>query len=215
MSALWAPLGGVAEGGGTRGRASTRPTREGERRLRAVPDAPARLARVPFIAVLIAVFVLGMAVLLMVNTTLQNQAFESRALNREAAQLAYAQADLQSQIEQVSAPQALARRASALGMRPNPYPAFLEVPSGKVTGKRTRIDGMEARGLVVKTPAELAEARAVRAARAAAKAKAEAAAKAKAAAAAKRKAAEAAKKKAAAEAEKRERAARAAGRGDG
>ena len=50
----------------------------------------------------------------------------------------------------------LARRASDLGMRANPKPAFLVVPSGKVIGKTYRVKGNEMPGLVVKTERELA-----------------------------------------------------------
>ena len=133
MSALWAPLQAPVE---------ERTRREGEsRRLRAVPALPARMARIPFITVLIAIFGVGMVGLLVVNTSLQNQAFESRALNRQAAQLVYAEAELQSQLNQVRTPEQIATKASALGMRANPYPAFLVVPSGKVIGEQHRIKG--------------------------------------------------------------------------
>lgn len=149
-------------------------------RLRAVPAAGPRLARVPFVSVLIGLFGLGMAGLLMLNTLLQDQAFEARSLDRQAGELAYVQNDRQSRLDQVSAPQELTRRASALKLRPNPRPAFLVVPTGKVIGEAEPITGGEVPSLVVKTPAEIAAERA--------------------AAAAKKKAAEAAKKRAAAKA---------------
>ena len=130
MSALWAPLQAPLD---------DRPARGGKagpkaRGLRSVPALPERMARIPFITVLIAIFGVGMVGLLVVNTSLQNQAFESRALNRQAAQLVYAEAELQSQLNQVRSPEQIATKASALGMRANPYPAFLVVPSGKVIG---------------------------------------------------------------------------------
>jgi hypothetical protein len=188
MSAVWAPVPD-----GPDQRAASR----GPSRLRAVQPPANRLSRAPFLLVLIGVFGLGMAGLLMLNTTLQNQAFSSRALDRQATELAYAQADLENQIDLVSAPPELARRASALGMRPNPYPAFLEMPSGTVVGKAQPVRGSEVPSLVVRTPAEVA------AAKAAAEAKAKAAAEEKARKAAEAKAQEkakaAAEKKAAAE----------------
>ena len=79
--------------------------------------------------------------LLMVNTTLQNQAFQARSLNRQATELVYVEAELQYQLNQGGAPEQIARRASALGMRPNPYPAFLVLPYGKVIGDPHRVDG--------------------------------------------------------------------------
>lgn len=200
MSALWSSLQAPIVGGrsdrsddhsGTRIHGGKGP----ERRLRAVPSLPARMARIPFISVLIAIFGVGMVGLLMVNTTLQNQAFESRSLNRQAAQLVYQEAELQSQLNKLRTPDQIASKASALGMRANPKPAFLVVPSGKVIGEQYRVTGDEMKGLIVKTPEQLAAEKAVREAKA--KAKAEAAAKKKAAAEAKKKAEELAKAEAA------------------
>ena len=149
MSALWAPLG---EQGNEAGEQRT----EGARSLKALPTVRTTLARFPFIVLLIAVFGVGMAGLLMLNTTLQNQAFQYRALKREATVLAYDQATLQNQLDQLSAPSELARQASAMGMRPNPAPAFVVIPDGKIIGKPKRVSGDEVPDLVVRTPAELA-----------------------------------------------------------
>jgi hypothetical protein len=159
VSALWAPMTGRRNDA-----ARTR------RSLHAVAEPASRLARLPFLLVLIGIFGVGMAGLLMLNTTLQNQAFESRTLNRQATELAYAQADLENQLDALAAPQELARQASALGMRPNPYPAFLVLPNGKVVGKPTPVDGKEVPALIVKTPAQLVAERAAKRARAEAKA---------------------------------------------
>ena len=164
MSALWAPLTGRRD----EGAANRRP-------LRAVQEPAARLARFPFLLVLIGIFGIGMGGLLMLNTTLQSQAFESRTLNRQATELAYAQADLEDQLDALAAPQELARRASALGMRPNPYPAFLVLPGGKVLGEPTPVGGQEVPALIVKTPAQLVAEQAAKRARAEAKAAAKAA----------------------------------------
>jgi hypothetical protein len=145
------------------------------------------LARFPFLLVLIGIFGLGMAGLLMLNTALQSQAFELRTVNRQAGELAYTQSDLENQVGALAAPQELARRASALGMRPNPFPAFLELPSGKVVGKPTPVQGSEVPALIVKTPAQIAAERAAKRARAEAKAAAKAAKRGAAAVEAKRK----------------------------
>ena len=199
MSALWAP---AEDPGRERG-----PSR-GASPLRPVPAPARRLSRAPFLLVLIGVFGLGMAGLLMLNTTLQNQAFASRSLDRQATELAYVQSDLENQIDVLSAPPELARRASALGMRPNPYPVFLRLPDGKVIGRATPVSGNEVPSMVVKTPAEIAAEKAAAKAKAAAdkaaaEAKAEAAAKAKVEAAAKAKVEAAAKAKAEAAAKAR------------
>ena len=201
MSALWSSLQAPIVGGRP-DQAGDQPgenpgDRGTERRLRVVPSLPARMARIPFISVLIAIFGVGMVGLLIVNTALQNQAFESRSLNRQAAQLVYQEAELQSQLNKLRTPDQIASKASALGMRANPKPAFLVVPSGKVVGEQYRVTGDEMKGLIVKTPEQLAAEKVAREAKA--KAKAEAAAKKKAAAEAKAKAEALAKAKAAAQ----------------
>ena len=184
MSALWDPIAARSDDGRTLGRP-----------LRAMAQPAARLARFPYLLVLIGIFGMGMVGLLMLNTTLQSQAFQSRTLNRQATELAYAQADLENQLDALAAPQELARRASALGMRPNPFPAFLVLPSGKVVGKPIPVSGDELPTLIVKTPAQLAAEQAAERARAEAKAAEKAAKKEAAAAEAERKAAERAKEK--------------------
>jgi hypothetical protein len=126
------------------------------RGLRALSSPPRRMARLPFLVVLIGAFGVGMAGLLMLNTALQNQAFEARTLSRQATELTYVQADLESQLDTVSSPASLAQKASTLGMRANPYPAFLVLPSGKVLGKAKPVKGNELPELVVKTPEQLA-----------------------------------------------------------
>lgn len=212
MSALWAPLHPPSDS--DTGRSAT-----GDRKLRAVPSLPGRVARIPFITVLIAIFGVGMVGLLVVNTALQNQAFESRLLNRQSAQLVYQEAELQSQLNKVRTPEQIATKASALGMRANPKPAFLVVPSGKIVGEQHRVTGNEMKGLIIKTPAQIAAEKAEKAAKAeaAAQKKAEEAAKKKAEAAAKAAAAQqkaaaeaAAKQKAVAEAAAKKKAAEAA-----
>lgn len=142
MSALWEGL-------------IPRPPTETGPRLRPVTAPAPRLSRFPFLLVLIGIFGLGMAGLLMLNTTLQNQAFQSRALQRQATELAYIQADLERQLDANAAPPELARRASELGLRPNPHPAFLVLPEGRVVGEPKPVDGREQQVFVVKTPAEV------------------------------------------------------------
>ena len=152
MSALWQGL--VA------------PPARARPRLRPVADPSPRLARFPFLLVLIGIFGIGMVGLLMLNTTLQNQAFEARALNRQATELAYVQADLERRLEEHAAPGELALAASKLGMRPNPHPAFLVLPEGRVVGEPKPVNGSEQKVLVVKTPEQIAVEEAKRAAKA-------------------------------------------------
>ncbi|HLL61463.1 MAG TPA: hypothetical protein VK401_00315, partial [Propionibacteriaceae bacterium] len=141
-------------------------------RLRPVADPTPRLARFPFLLVVIGIFGAGMAGLLMLNTTLQNQAFEARALNRQVTELAHVQADLEHQLDEHAAPGRLALAASQLGMRPNPHPAFLVLPEGRVIGEPRSVSGGEQKVLVVKTPEQI-DAEKKKAAEAKAKAAAE------------------------------------------
>ncbi len=183
MSALWAgndsrhdpdlewdeDWGSVEEG--------TDRSRPGGRRslLRSVSLPQQRMARVPFVLVLIAIFGIGMAGLLMLNTTLQNQAFQSQQLNLQATQLTYDQAALTRKLDQDQAPQHLAARASELGMRANPNPGFVRITDGKISGYPKAVSGDEAPHQIVKTDAEL-QAQAIAARQAAAKKAAEEAA---------------------------------------
>ena len=146
-------------------RATTRPA------LRPLATPGARMARLPFLIVLIAAFGLGMAGLLLLNTTLQNQEFEARRLNSQASQLTYVQDDLESQLQTVSSPGSLAQKAYAQGMRPNVHPAFLVLPDGTVKGDAETTKGTEMRYLAPGTGEQLtAERAAAEAAEKAAKA---------------------------------------------
>jgi membrane protein involved in colicin uptake len=51
-------------------------------------------------------------------------------------------------------------------MRPNPHPAFLVLPEGRVVGEPKPVNGSEQKVLVVKTPEQIAVEEAKRAAKA-------------------------------------------------
>jgi cell division protein FtsL len=145
--------------------------------LRPLATSGRRMARLPFLIVLIAAFGVGMVGLLLLNTTLQNQEFEARRLSSQASQLTYVQDDLESQLQTVSSPGSLAQKAYAQGMRPNVHAAFLVLPDGTVKGDAKITKGTEMRHLEPGAGEQLT------AARAAAEAAAKAAKAAKAAAA--------------------------------
>ena len=128
--------------------------------LRPLATSGRRMARLPFLIVLIAAFGLGMAGLLLLNTTLQNQEFEARRLSSQASQLTYVQDDLAAQLQTVSSPGSLAQKAYAQGMRPNVHAAFLELPDGKVKGDARPTKGTEMRYLHPGTGEKLTAARA-------------------------------------------------------
>ena len=115
--------------------------------LRPLATPGRRMARLPFLVVLIAAFGLGMAGLLLLNTTLQNQEFEARRLNSQASQLTYVQDDLESQLQTVSSPVSLAQKAYEQGLRPDVHAAFLELPDGTVKGDPKTTKGTEMRYL--------------------------------------------------------------------
>ncbi|MBK8460354.1 MAG: hypothetical protein WAS07_10025 [Micropruina sp.] len=169
-------------------------SRQGGARLRPVTRRQQTVAVVPFVSSLALLFVVGMVGLLLLNTTLQDQAFVVRAQQRQATELGYRLADLEAQVTEARSSTELAIRATELGLRPNPYPGYLMLPDGTVVGEPSRVTGAELPEVLYRSPEQLqAEARArVRAAeerrlaaRAQAEAKAKAAAEAKAQAAAK------------------------------
>lgn len=123
------------------------------RHLRAVAERTARVSRLPFLLVMASVLGVGLLGLALLNTQLQNQAFEMRQLHREQARLANQEAYLTARVEEVSSPAGLASRASQLGMRPNTHSTFLVVPDGVLVGEPTPVAGNELPSSVVKPPA--------------------------------------------------------------
>lgn len=167
--------------------------------LRAVAAPDRRLSSLPFILMVALFMAFGMVGLLVLNTSLQDQAFEVRKQQRIASELGYQLAALEAQATDARSATQLAIRASGLGMRPNPYPIYLTLPDGRIVGDPTAVTGGELPEVRYRTPEQLqaeAEARAKAKAEAEAKAKAEAEAKAKAEA----------EKKAKADAEKKAKA---------
>ncbi|MFE7526754.1 hypothetical protein ACFU7Y_13625 [Kitasatospora sp. NPDC057542] len=84
------------------------------------------------VVVLLAAGLLG---LLALNTALNEGSFELSRLQKQTTVATDEQQSLQHEIDQSSAPDALARRAAELGMVPAGGMAFLDVPNGgKVIG---------------------------------------------------------------------------------
>lgn len=195
-----------------------RPNRGAPERPRLRPVAPPRRQmRTPgFVAVVAAILVMGMVGVLILTTMLQDQAFDVQRRQSEAAALANQLSDLEARVAQARSMQSLAVAAQELGMKPNPNPALLRLPDGKVVGEPTKVTGGEIPSVryITETQAEK-ELKARHAAEA--KRKAEAEAKKKAEAEAKKKAEEeaAAKKKAAAAKKKAEQEAAARAEQDG
>ncbi|WP_432559190.1 hypothetical protein [Granulicoccus sp. GXG6511] len=141
----------------------SRPGRNGQRRLRLVPQPRPRMARLPFLTLLIALVGAGMVGLLLLNTSLQNQAFKASELRRTAAEMAYSVGELEQLLTEAESTRELSRRATALGMRPNRDIAFVQVPDGLVSGEPRASDGLYLPSALTKSPEELAKERAERA----------------------------------------------------
>jgi hypothetical protein len=148
-----------------------------------------RARRASFVMLVAGVLATGMIGLLVFSTALQDQTFEVNEKRSQATSLANELASLEAQLASANSITSLAAKAQDLGMRPNPYPAQLVLPSGKVVGDPKPVYGREVPGAEYRTPEEQEEYRQ----------QVEAKAKAKKEAAAKKKAAEEAAKKAAAQ----------------
>ncbi|MFE6865166.1 hypothetical protein ACFVFS_01270 [Kitasatospora sp. NPDC057692] len=86
--------------------------------------------RTPFAVLVVLLLGAGLLGLLALNTALNEGSFELSRLQRQTTVLTDEQQGLQHQIDQNSAPDALARRAAELGMVPGGGMAFLDVPNG-------------------------------------------------------------------------------------
>lgn len=157
----------------------TRPTL-----LRAVPNRPSQIARLPFVLIIAVLLGGGMTGVLLLSTTIQTQSSELTALQTREAELRYEQAALVAQVQDLRSSQKLAERAWDLGMRPNPNPAFIQMPSGQVVGDPSPVTGNELSGVVPPQVVAAAQAAAAKAAAAQVAAAEAAAAQAAAAAAA-------------------------------
>lgn len=166
MSALQAPI-------------TTAPTNPAP--LRAVPNKTSQIARLPFVLIIAILLGGGMTGVLLLSTTIQTQSSELIALQTREAELRYLESALVAQVQDLRSSQKLAERAWELGLRPNPNPAFIQMPSGQVVGIPTTVNGDELGGLV---PPQAAAARTAAAEAAAAQAAAAQAAEAAAAQAA-------------------------------
>lgn len=136
--------------------AATAPSPPGERtptpahtRLRLVPPRPrgahaGQAGRGVFALLVGLLLVAGLLALLLINTALAQGAFTSSTLQQRLGELSAQESMLAEQIAVASAPQALERRARALGMVRMRKPAFLDLRDGSVSGtpRRVRVPGL-------------------------------------------------------------------------
>ena len=104
-------------------------------RLRVVPRRAPQHTRVPFVALVTLVLLGGVVGLLLFNTSMQQAAFATTALEAQAGTLAARQQTLEMEIDVLRDPQRVAERAQSMGMVPGGTPAYLQLPSGKVLGE--------------------------------------------------------------------------------
>jgi hypothetical protein len=102
--------------------------------LAVIPGFAGRRSVIPFALLVLAVLGAGLVVLLLLNTALDRGAFELNAGQKRQSQLTDEQQQLALRLGALSAPGPLASQAAALGMVPNPQPAFLDPGSGAVLG---------------------------------------------------------------------------------
>jgi hypothetical protein len=118
-----------------RGPAASRPVARRRPALTPVPAAPAAVAgNGVFALVVVGMLVAGMGVLLVLNTSLAQGAFELGALNSTKSHLAVQEQQLLQQVALAESPEALQHRADVLGMVPVAAPVFLRLADGAVLG---------------------------------------------------------------------------------
>ncbi len=108
---------------------------QGRARITVRPGRRPVRGRTPFAVLVVVLLAAGLLGLLALNTALNEGSFELSRLQKQTTVATDEKQGLQHQIDQSSAPDALARRAAELGMVPAGGMAFLDVPNGgKVIG---------------------------------------------------------------------------------
>jgi len=141
---------------GARGLRAARP------HLRMVsPLRPERASRGVFALVVTGLLVVGMVVILVINTSLAQGAFTVSELQAERAVLTQQEQTLAELVAAAAAPEALEQSARALGMVPSENPVFLRLPGGRVLGKPKAAGGATSVTPRLLTPADATVAEAV------------------------------------------------------
>lgn len=106
--------------------------------LKLVPDvSPSAQANRKFFAIFVsAVGASGLLVLLTINTLLAQDAFVLTHLKLEVKMVSDQREAIARQIDAQSSPEALARAAAALGMKPSESPVFLNLDAESIGSQR-------------------------------------------------------------------------------
>ncbi|MBA6435419.1 MULTISPECIES: septum formation initiator family protein [Streptomyces] len=89
--------------------------------------------RTPFVLLVVVLLGSGLIALLLLNSSLNQGSFELTKLEKQTKELTDERQALQQDVDKLSAPAELERRARELGMVPGGAPAFLN-PDGSVSG---------------------------------------------------------------------------------
>jgi hypothetical protein len=136
--------------------------RSGRPNLRMVsPLRPERASRGVFALVVVGMLIIGMIVILVINTSLAQGAFTVSELQGRQAELTAQEQALSQAVAAAAAPDALERAARAMGMVPSQNPVFLKLPKGKILGKPTAAPGGTAAEPKLRTPADATASEAV------------------------------------------------------
>ena len=103
----------------------------------------ATVSTVGFVGIVLGLISIGLAGVMVVSTSVGAQSRDLTRLRREATHLSYERAALESQLQRRSSANSIALSASQLGMVPNPYPAFINLADGTVSGDPTPVTGNE------------------------------------------------------------------------
>ncbi|MEU8133328.1 hypothetical protein [Streptodolium elevatio] len=91
-------------------------------------------SRTPFVLLMVLLLGGGLLGLLLLNTALNQGSFEQSRLKKQNARLSDEEQALRRELEAVSAPGELARKAEELGMVPGTTPVFIDPVTGQVLG---------------------------------------------------------------------------------
>lgn len=116
-------------------------------RLTLVPRPERRAPRMPFLALVALVLLLGVIGLLVFNTHMQQSSFKATALEARAAALHAEEQALRMELDTLRDPQRVAQRARDLGMVPVANPAFLRLSDGEVLGEARAVTPADAQRL--------------------------------------------------------------------
>ena len=103
-------------------------------RLAVIEGFAGRRSAIPFALLVLGVLGIGLVGLLMLNTAMDENSVRMQQAQQQQAALTDREQELSQKLAGLSAPSSLASEAAALGLVPNPQPAFLNPTTGAVLG---------------------------------------------------------------------------------